>query len=88
MNEQVTPSLSPDRQRTDFVFGILLSGSMATVFAGFFPLLALGFTSEWLMTWGMGILTGWPLGFALVALIRKPLMTMAVWLTHQDHTEA
>ena len=80
MNEQLTSSRPSDARRTDVVFGILLSGFMAAVFAGLFPLLALGFTSEWLVAWGSGVLIGWPLGFGLVAVVNRPLMRLAARL--------
>ena len=81
MEKQPTNSRSSDKKLTNRVFGILLSGVMSVFFAGFFPLLALGFTSEWLAAWGIGILIGWPLGFAVVSLVNKPVMKAAVWLT-------
>ena len=42
---------------------------------------ALGFTSEWLIAWGTGILIGWPLGLGLVSVANKPLMNLATRLT-------
>ena len=71
----------PEEARARLVFGILLSGFMATIFAGFIPLLALGFTVEWLKAWMSGIAIGWPLGFAIVSLVNRPLMRLAVRLT-------
>lgn len=70
-------------KRTQIVFGILLSGFMATLFAGLFPFLALGFSSEWLKAWATGILIGWPLGFGIVSVVNRPLMRLAVKLTGQ-----
>ena len=81
MNTQHTTSQPSDEKRVNFVFGILLSGFMATVFAGLIPLLALGFTTKWLMAWGTGILIGWPLGLGLVSVANKPLMKLATRLT-------
>ena len=81
MEKQATNSRSSGKKLTGLVFGILLSGLMSVFFAGLFPLLALGLTSEWLAAWGIGILIGWPLGFAVVSLVNKPVMKMAVWLT-------
>jgi len=68
-------------KRTHIVFGILLSGLMATIFSGFIPFLALGFTTEWLWAWASGILIGWPLGFLIVSLVNRPLMRLAVRIT-------
>ena len=85
MTDQPISSLSADPNRTHLVFGILLSGFMALFFAGFFPLLALGFTKEWLMTWASGIVIGWPLGFVIVSLIERPLMRLAKRLTRRWH---
>ena len=82
MNTEHTTALPSDEKRTNLVFGILLSGFMATVFAGLFPLIALGFTTEWLVAWGTGILIGWPLGIGLVSVANKPLMNLALRLTH------
>ena len=73
-----------DEKRTNVVFGILLSGFMSIVFAGLFPLIALGFTTEWLMAWGTGILIGWPLGIGLVSFANKPLRKLAVHLAHSS----
>lgn len=56
---------------------------MATVFAGLIPLLALGFTTEWLIAWETGILIGWPLGLGLVSVANKPPMKLATRLTQQ-----
>ena len=77
-----TSAQPTDEQRTNLVFGILLSGFMATVFAGLFPLIALGFTPEWLLAWGTGVLIGWPLGVGLVSVANKPLMKLAIQMTH------
>ena len=82
MDTQHTAAQASYEKRTNLVFGILLSGFMATVFAGLFPLIALGFTTEWLIAWGTGILIGWPLGVGLVSAANKPLMKLAVRLTH------
>ena len=81
MTDQATAAQSSVEKRTQLVFGILLSGTMAAIFAGLMPLLALGFTVEWLFAWGTGFLIGWPLGFGVVSLARKPLMRLAVGLT-------
>ena len=84
MAEALTATPPTVEKRTNLVFGILLSGFMAIVFAGLFPLLALGFTTEWLIAWGTGFLIGWPLGFALVSVAEKPLMRLAVRLTSTE----
>lgn len=67
---------APDT-KTGIIFGILLSGVMSFVFAGFMPLLALGPTREWLQTWAIGFLIAWPMSFALVSLLRGPLLGLA-----------
>lgn len=81
MTAQATPAQPSVEKRTHLVFGILLSGFMAAIFAGLMPLLALGFTVEWLFAWGKGFLVGWPLGFGVVSLVNKPFMRLAVQLT-------
>lgn len=81
MTVQAAPVQPHGEKRTQLVFGILLSGFMATIFAGFIPFLALGFTTEWLKAWISGIVIGWPLGFAIVSLVNRPLMRIAVRLT-------
>ncbi len=81
MTTQSNHSHSSGEKRTQLVFGILLSGFMATIFAGFIPFFALGFTTEWLAAWGTGIIVGWPLGFGIVSLVNRPLMQLAVRLT-------
>ena len=81
MTAQATHLQPTDNKSTQLVFGILLSGFMATIFAGFIPFLALGFTTEWLNAWATGILIGWPLGFCIVSLVNRPLMRLAVRIT-------
>ncbi len=83
MRKQPAAPGPTDEKRVGIIFGILLSGFMAVFFAGFFPLLALGFTMAWLSAWGMGVLIGWPLGFGLVAVVEKPLKTLAVRLARR-----
>lgn len=81
MTAQTAHSQPSGDKRTQLVFGILLSGIMATIFAGFIPFLSLGFTVEWLKAWAFGIVISWPLGFGVVSLIDRPLMRLAVRLT-------
>ena len=81
MTAQTAHAQTPSNKRTQIVFGILLSGFMATIFAGIIPFLALGFTIEWLKAWASGILIGWPLGFGIVSLVNQPLMQLAIRLT-------
>lgn len=81
MTDQTATTQPTGNIRTQLVFGILLSGLMATIFAGLMPFLALGFTAEWLRAWATGIVIGWPLGFAIVSLVRRPLMRLAMGLT-------
>ena len=81
MTSQTTDVLPFGNKRTPILFGIMLSGLMATIFAGFIPFLAIGFTAEWLKAWGTGIAIGWPLGFGIVSLVNQPLMRLAVRLT-------
>ena len=81
MNEQSINSHPVDERRAQILFGVLLSGTMATIFAGFIPFLSLGPTTEWLKAWATGVLIGWPLGFGIVSLINRPLMRLAIRLT-------
>jgi len=81
MTDQSVQSPPQGDKRTQLVFGILLSGFMAIIFAGCIPFLALGFTVEWLKAWTTGIVIGWPLGFGIVSLVNRPLMRLAIRLT-------
>ena len=82
MTNQPSQSHKSGGKQTQIVFGIMLSGLMAVIFAGFIPFLALGFTVEWLKAWASGIVIGWPLGFAIVSFVNRPLMRLAVRLTN------
>ena len=53
-----SPTIAPSETKVNLIYGILVSGLMSTVFAGLFPLLALGFTTEWLLAWAAGIAIG------------------------------
>ena len=72
-----SPTIAPSEMKVNLIYGILVSGLMSTVFAGLFPLLALGFTTEWLLAWATGVAIGWPLGYALVTIATPPLRKLA-----------
>ena len=77
-----THAPSPLETKTNRIFGFPVSGLMSTIFAGLFPLFALGFTTEWLLAWLTGAAIGWPLGYALVTIATPPLRKAATSLAN------
>lgn len=59
------------------IAGLLMSGVMSIVLAGFFTWMDLGFSSTWLWAWLSGVLIGWPIAFVLAAVVAEPIRKLA-----------
>lgn len=60
--------------------GLMTSGAMSLALSGFFTCLAVGLGPEWPPAWGRSFLLGWPIAFALAAVLAEPIRHAAMRL--------
>lgn len=67
--------------KTMLVAQALISGMMAFLMTGFFSLLSLGPTAEWLRAWSQAFVTGWPVAFCLSLVVGRVAFKLAYMIT-------
>lgn len=78
-------SMTPLRKR-QIITGVLTTTAIARALSGFFALLTAGFTAEWPGLWLSRFLMGWPVGFAVSAIVAGQVQRLAAQLTRQGGT--
>ena len=71
--------MTKDR-RIGLLTGLMMSSAMSLALSGFFTFLAVGLSPMWPLAWGRSFLLGWPIAFALAAVLAGPIRRMAMRL--------
>lgn len=68
--------MTPQKKK-QVITGILMTTAMAGALSGFFSMINTGFTSQMPAVWLKNFLMGWPVGFAVSAIVGGPVQRLA-----------
>ncbi len=68
--------MTPSKKK-QIITGILMTTVMALTLSGFFSLIYMGFTLEWVGVWARNFAMGWPVGFIVSLIAAGPVQRLA-----------